>query len=64
MPTLFSADDHATVRSGPAIAGTLAHATARREVADTLVGARPTCRGMFAARSAFLMHYQHRSPTR
>ena len=56
-------DDHAAVRADPAIAGTLAYATARRGVADTLIVARPTCRGMFAARGALFMHYQYRSPT-
>ena len=63
VPTLLSADDHAAVRADPAIAGTLAYATARRGVADTLIVARPTCRGMFAARGALFMHYQYRSPT-
>ena len=64
MPTLFFADDHAAVRADPAIAGTLAHTTAPRGVADTLTVPGRTRRSMLATGGAFLMHYQHRSPTR
>jgi hypothetical protein len=57
-------DDHAAMRADPTIAGALVHATAPREVADTLTVGRRTRRGMFATGDAFLMRYQHRSPTR
>jgi hypothetical protein len=62
VPTLLIANDPVAVPANPAIAGTLVHATAPRETADTpTVGRRThrTTRG-----DAFLMRYQHRSPTR
>ena len=63
VPMLRIADNHAAVRANPAIAGTLMHATAARGVATTLIVAPQTRGGMLAAGGAFLMRYQHRSPT-